>query len=512
MKINGRFDFLPPRNSVLASIVSGALIFLSFPKWNLSLLAWFAFLPLYFAVNGLGFWKSFICGWFAGLTAFCGILYWIIPTFQAAGVSIFVGLLALLLLASYLALFSGLFAAISENWFSPFSKIGYLLFAPALWTVFELLRGCLFTGFPWGLIGYSQHGRALCSIASVTGIYGISFFLLFMNGVCWILLRGKRYILLSVVLLLTVTAAHYKIPQSSDNGPDKFSVTLLQGNINQYKKWSSDYVKEILDVYESLAMQASREQTLPDNPPLVVWPETSLPGWYPHEQWLTDWLSGIVRRTARQNLVGSVTNDSGRSYNSAFLLAPDGKTMARYDKMHLVPFGEFVPMQNFLGKWIEVLNQLGGFDGGKSISVLNMPPFKLGVTICYESIFPELVRRQVLEGAEVLVNITNDGWYLDTAAQAQHFDMCAMRAIENGRYLARCANTGISGIVGPSGHVTGRTSLNTRTLLTQPVSAIRRQTFYTKHGNAFAGLCALVSAGAIIAGIRRKKDENSERN
>lgn len=257
-------------------------------------------------------------------------------------------------------------------------------------------------------------------------------------------------------------------------------------------------------------MAAQLKKSTTENPSrIVIWPETSVPGWIPNEPKMLEWASGVVKRTGAYHLIGAVTQEQGRSYNSAFLFGPDGKIEGRYDKMHLVPFGEFVPFQKILGKWIPVLNDLGGFDAGQNPRILKTPDWPVGASICYESIFPEIARRQVLEGAAVLVNLTNDGWYLDTAAPEQHFAMNVFRAVENRIGLVRAANTGISGCIDPFGKIAQMTKLNQRTILDGFVSLRREETFYTKHGDIFAWACAAASLIGIGWTFKKRKSHEN---
>ena len=287
---------------------------------------------------------------------------------------------------------------------------------------------------------------------------------------------------------------HLELPENLQS----VRIALLQGSIDQYKKWDQEYVREIKESYAGLASMIPKASVN-----LVVWPETALPGWYPQDKKVAGWLEKVVRKTRVHHLAGAVTRGEEKALNSAFLLSPDGTVLARYDKMHLVPFGEFVPMQSILGRWIAVLNELGGFTGGEGHRPLGFNGTRLGVGICYESIFPEIPRAQVRNGADILVNLTNDGWYLDTAAPEQHFAMNVFRAVENRRFLVRAANTGISGILSPSGTIVDRTRLGERTVLTGTASPRGEKTLFTRFGDWFPLLCSVSAVFGIAA--RRKK-------
>lgn len=499
---------------IALSILTGLLTALSFPKWNLWILSWVSLIPMLYAADGLNLKKSFFWGWFSGWISFCGILYWIVPTFRAAGVSTIVGILSVSLLSAYIAVYYGLFTAIFQFLLSqgsngsgtydlPQKKFriiltqGAITLSSAVWVSLEYLRTNLFGGFPWGLLGYSQwQNHRLIQISQLTGIYGVSALMVAVNLSLYICFKKRRIVSeLFFLFPLLIGSLIFMNMKTINHSPQPLlKVAVLQGNIDQYKKWGPEYVQEILSAYGELSGNARTK-----NPDLIIWPETSAPGWIPEDRGLLQWIQKRVQKTARFNLIGAVTSEGGRNYNSAFLFSPDGKISNRYDKMHLVPFGEQVPFQSILGNWIPVLNQLGGFHSGKNVTILETPKARLGTSICYEAIFPGLIRRQAHDGADILVNMTNDGWYLDTAAPEQHFSMNVFRAIENQRYLIRAANTGISGVIQPDGKILKMTKLNEKTFLTEMVSPDRVQTFYTKFGDIFAWICCGISLATILS-------------
>ena len=493
-------------------VLSGILLFLSFPKWNLGALAWFALVPLLFAAVRSGSLQAFLSGWLAGWVGFCGILYWMVPTFMAAKVPGWLGVLSVGLLAGYLALFSGAFAWSARWLHGRASAPAFAVLAAAAWVVLEAARGRLFGGFPWLLLGVSQwRAVPLIQVAEWTGVYGVSASVALVNAFLFLAVSRRRPDRLLGLMIAAVLAADLWLLRRSSDRPDEggIRVAVLQGNIDQYKKWDRSYVREILEVYSALSGEAASALAGMPEPRLIVWPETAAPGWVPNEPWLTDWLGRTVRETGCHHLVGAVSREEGGNYNSAFLIAPDGGIRARYDKIHLVPFGEFVPFQEVLGGMIAVLNDLGGFESGRESQVITVPGAAFGVSVCYEMIFPELIRRQPGAGARFLVNVTNDGWYLDTAAPEQHFAMNVLRAVENRRAVVRAANTGISGVIGPEGRVESKSVLGRREVLSAPVPFRSETTFYSRHGNAFAGACGLLLAAAVPA-IRNKKRKEHE--
>jgi apolipoprotein N-acyltransferase len=369
------------------------------------------------------------------------------------------------------------------------------------WVVVEWVRSCFLGGFPWLTLACSQwQVPKHLSLAQWGGAYAVSFLLILFNGAIAIALfswaRKPRSIAgpipaIAGLIGLTVCSVWlWRRPEIAAGDP--VPMAIVQGNIDQYKKWDRSYVEEIMSAYSALTREAARLK-----PALIVWPETAVPGWFPNEPEPTQWVKSLARQSAVSLLVGAVTREKTGDYNAAFLISPEGDWVDRYRKMHLVPFGEFVPFRRLLSPFVRVLNDLGTFDGGPSANVLQTPRARVGVSICFEGLFPHLVRRFTLNGAQVLVNITNDGWYRDTAAAEQHFSASVLRAVENQRWMVRAANTGYSGFISPRGELRSRSELLQPAVLSASPSLREDLTFYTKRGDVFVGLCAIL---LLIAG------------
>lgn len=436
------------------------------------------------------------------------MLSWIIPTFHAAQVPMWVGLLSLSALSAYLAVYYGLFACLISSYERKLGTTHWVLYGAALWTALEWFRGFFLSGFPWGLLGYAQANfPPAVQIAEWFGVFGASAGIAAVNLTIahyWMTKKWNAPGLVAAVLFFGANGILYiKETARSRNPGETISAAILQGNIDQYRKWDKAYVQDIFDSYRGLSDQAAAAQPKPD---LVVWPETAAPGWIPNDETLLSWIRETVRRTGTYHLIGAVTSDGAKSFNSAFLFGPDGNALGRYDKIRLVPFGEFVPLQALLGRWVRVLNELGGFDSGSTGALLETPKVRFGPNICYEAIFPELIRLQARQGAQLLVNVTNDGWYLNSAAPEQHFEMNALRAVENRKFLVRAANTGLSGIFSPRGDVVARTRLMERTQLSAAVPLRNDITFYTRFGNCFAWLCAALALIGTVRALRHKEN------
>jgi len=448
-------------------------------------------------------------GFLTGWIAFCGILYWIVPTFKAAGVSLFIGVCSTALLSGYIALYFGIFAGLKEKFLNWGPGILKIALCGALWGSLEYIRNGLFGGFPWGLVGYSQWKVVpVIQFSEITGVYGVSVLILMVNLMIYRVIRERNIKIVSLLLCLFPLGMNFFLLSRAKriSLEDPIPVTLLQGNVDQYKKWSQDFVSEILLTYDTLLKKGNREREVPsDENRLIVWPETSVPGWVPNEQWLVEWIQEKISQYPATHLIGAVSKIDDKNFNSAFLFSENGKVLGRYDKMHLVPFGEFVPIKSLLGKWIPVLNDLGGFDSGEKSRLLQLPKASVGVSICYEAIFSNLIRKQVKQGAELLINMTNDGWYLDTAAPEQHFSMNVFRAVENRRNFIRAANTGISGFISPIGKLLKLTRLNEEAVLNASVNPIQKMTFYSLYGDVFAWLCCLLTFAGSLGPLLKKR-------
>jgi apolipoprotein N-acyltransferase len=497
---------LGTRHWVLGTL-SAVLCILSFPDFNFSFLAWIALAPLAYAAANLKTKQAFVIGWFSGTLAYGGLLYWIIVTFRAAQQTWVLGVFCLLLLSAYLGLFWGGWA-----WFvSRTSRASSVLAAPAAaaaWVALEYLRTHLFSGFPWTLLGDSLWRQIpLIQIAAVTGVYGVSFLAAFLNAAFAAaaregFLRGRWPLALAASLLAGcwVFGAVRMRAYTQEPLQAGFKVALLQGSIDQYQKWDHRYETMIQQVYTQLTDEAAREK-----PALIVWPETSVPGFLLQAPPLREWLIGLIRRSGTAHLVGAPSKEAPKQiYNSAYVLTSEGRINGQYDKHHLVPFGEVVPWVHVLGRWISVLNDLGGFTAGSRSAVLESPIGPIGVNICYEAIFPDLVRRSARQGAGVLINLTNDGWYMRTAAPAQHFIPNIFRAVENDRWVLRANNTGITAFINPLGQVVAASPIFVPRVVQGTVIPRSQMTLYSRYGDVFAWACLVLCIAVLLRAILRR--------
>ncbi len=509
---------------ILSSLTGLALV-LVFPRFELSFLAWFAFVPLFFAVWNQPALKVAAGGFGAGFVFYFFGLNWVTNTLSNYGnIPIVLSYAILALLAAYLAFYVALFCVLTVR-FCRGQPVLLFLLAPALWTSLEWLRSThLEYGFSWLGLGYSQVANpALIQIAEITGIYGVSALIMAVNAALFAALneglargpetpfvRGTGARVLAAALLLFFCAAGYgavalKRWEAFASGEPAVTVGLAQGNIDQAIKWDPRFQDQVLDTYKNLTLQAAQAK-----PDLIVWPEAAIPFFYPLDEQGSAVVESIVDRAGTPLLFGSPFKLDGKDgpvlYNSAYLLSPHGNIGGRYDKKHLVPFGEFVPFQNVLWFVQKMVEGVGNFGRGEEMTLFDLDPHRFGVSICFEITFPDLVREPVRRGAHFLVNITNDAWFGNSAASYQHMAMAAMRAVENRVPIVRAANTGVTGTLDPSGRMRQRTELFTEAMvLTGIVPNTGGRTFYSRHGDVFSFLCIGVTV-LLLAFFRRLSD------
>jgi|CXWL01.1.fsa_nt_gi apolipoprotein N-acyltransferase len=498
------------------ALVSGALLALSFPRYGHPAFGWIALVPLLLAVSG---WnghtdrlrgrpplRAFSLGLLTGLVYFIGTVYWtgtVIATFGEVPTPI--AMFAMLLLAAYLALYPAVTALVVARLVSTMGARALLL-APAAWVSTEYLRGWLFGGFPWVPLGNSQVTvLPVAQLASLLGVYGLSLLVAFVNaGVAYALVstgRSRMRTSASVALVLVVVGGWgaLRVREGAllrDGEPVR--VGLVQGNIDQADKWKPSEARRIFTTY--LAMT---RDVVARGAQYVIWPESSTPFMFEEDAVGGAGIRDLARELRVPVLFGSDQIERGgvaKMYNAAFQVAPDGQTAAVYRKMHLVPFGEFIPAKGWLYFVSPLVESLAEFVPGAAMVMLPTRGHLSSTAICYEVVYPALIREAVLNGSELLTTITNDAWYGRSSAPYQHFALASMRAIEQGRYLARAANTGISGVVDPYGRVVRASGVFEQIGMVENVRFIRSRTVYSRIGDVAAYLAMLVTLLALAAG------------
>ncbi len=486
-----------PINGFLAAACSGLLLALSFPTPAYAILAWVALVPLLATSEEHPFKK----GCLAGFVFFAIVLYWLnIVMTTYGGLSMALSVAAYLLLVAYLSLYFG-----TAVWLACRLKrvkgLSFALTLPVIWVGLEFVRAFLLTGFPWATVGYSQQNLQMIQSADLFGVYGLSYLVLFTNAVVAegvLALRESRRLpygaVLIMVCLLVLNAGYgiFRLEQPLDEREAQATVAVIQGNIDQSIKWNPAYLESSIATYRQLSLQADT-QTATD---LVIWPEAATPFYFQNGGPLAGKVHALPRQLDSYLLFGSPAyqgGDGNRSFlNSAFLLSPSGEVAGRSDKIHLVPFGEYVPMSALLPFINKLVVGIGDFSPGE-VTSLEMADQQLGVLVCYEAIFPELAQRFVKDGSDLLINITNDAWFGRSSAPAQHLAMVRFRAIENRVWIARAANTGISAFVTPSGQILHPSSLFERAYLVSKVGFGAEPGWYARAGNLFPAIFLFIS-------------------
>ena len=457
--------------------------------------------------------RGFLLGLAAGAVCFGGTLYWLVETMTTFGeLPVPLAVIAAALLVAYLALFPATFAVLVVRFRRSFGPTGLLLAVPA-WVATELGRQYVWDGFPWELLGYSQATwLPVAQIASLAGVYGLSALLALTSTAAALLIvdRSRRtWIAAAATVLLVAAGAVWGASRlatsrlTAEGTP--VTVGVLQGNIEQEQKWDPKLVDEISTRYLEMTRSA-----LAAGATFVLWPESATPYLFERDAVR----AGAVRRLAREAkatlLVGSdqlepllmAAKDGARPrpkyYNAAFLVKPDGMIGAVYRKMHLVPFGEYVPLKRLLF-FVDAITGFPDFTAGGESVLLPVGDHLASTAICYEVIYGDSIRESVRRGSELLTTITNDAWYGRSSAAYQHWEQASMRAIENGRYLARAANTGISGFVDPYGRVLERSDLFEQRTLLHEVRFLTGRTIYWYIGDLVAWLSLALVGAALLA-------------
>jgi apolipoprotein N-acyltransferase len=516
-----RFSFSALKNSwplrFLLAGISGLLNVTIFPRIDLSWLCWIALVPLLVAGScEKRLLRAFLTGSLAGAIFFLGNCYWIINVLiQYGGLPPLGAFFCLLLLVAFLACFYGAFL-LAFCWMVRFSPISGLTAAPFFWVGLEYLRTYLLTGFPWSLMGYALVDQgAIVLLSRWTGVYGLSWLVLSINcAAVWLAVnpsrtRRFRRVLAGMALVLAVAALSLIKVDGIQSAGD--SVRIVQPNLSPDQVWTEPEKTNTLDSLGRLSLEgrpAVPRGGGPASPGLLVWPETPAPFYFHHDSDFRARMRELARQSGEVFVFGFVDlRPSERAelpdpYNSLAVVSPRGEMLSQYDKIHLVPFGEYIPYPRLFFFIEKISTEAGNFIPGTTRSMADLGARgKMGAFICYEAIFPDLVRRFVREGATVLVNITNDGWFGDSAAPHQHLNMARLRAVENNRYLVRAANNGISAIIDPQGKVLARTRTNEKTALSGTFSFQSETTFYSHHGDVFAWACVLTAAGMAFLGI-----------
>lgn len=528
----------------LLTLMSACLQVMIFPLPGFYLLCWVALAPLFVALlearrpETLQLelagdkllpatpWQGFLLAYVCGILWYGGTCYWIFDTMHKyGGLNVVISALLLLAYCLVMGLHHGLFGLLVGLLASSRGSLRRfaLALAPVLWVTVELARTRII-GVPWNLLGTVQVDNIpLARIATVTSVYGISFEIALVNAALaasWLMPRGRRWKMLAACVAVAAMLQAGRWLPHAPNPADHHAVLVQENLAVTEEPWTDDYYRQRMKEFSDLSFVGPGSKA-----DLIVWPEAPSP-FNTRDPFFREALSGVARQSQAWVVAGSLGYDdpmmqgkgmaqgmqmngqgsqgqaSARSdaiYNSAALVNPAGDWTGRYDKVHLVPFGEYVPFRRFLPFMDMLAKEVGDFDHGSSRQPLQAGNTRLGVFICYESVFPDEVRQFAGNGAQVFVNISNDGWYGDSGAWAQHLLQARMRAMENHRWLLRDTNTGLTAAIDPDGSIVAEAPRKQRTRLEAPYALLDDTTFYTRHGDWFACLCAIISIGAVAA-------------
>jgi len=474
----------------------------AYPPLPFGFVIYFALVPLIFALENQGLSDAFKIGYVFGLVSNSVLLFWI------GWATVLGAVAAILLLCFYTAFLSWFYVWVQKKWGS-----NSLFFLPFLWTAMEYVRSLTEISFPWLNLAYTQtYYLKLIQYASFTGNYGVSFWIVCLNVIIYLAIKNRKKIswAISIFAILIILPYIYgwhefRVLRSVISEKDDVGIALLQGSIDPKVKWDQKFLDYNIQTFIQMSKKSAKK-----NVDLIVWPETAAPCYLASESLYMNEVQATSDSLNVPLLVG--TNDyeakeNGRIayYNSVFLFTPKGGYPQIYNKIHLVPFSEKIPYDEKLHISDKVQLGQSDFSSGESLTILHTSEREFATLICFESVYPALVRSFVRRGAEFLVNITNDAWFGKTHGPFQHAQIAVFRAIENRISIARCANSGVSMFVDPLGRVKSATKIFVRTTVIGQIPLKLKDTFYTKHGDWFAQGCFLVSFFLISACLIKRR-------
>ncbi len=504
-------------SNLLLSIISGLFLFFSFPPYNLSLFSYIAFVPLFFVINRASKGWAFLFSYLSGIIFFCFSLFWLTKVTVAGW------LVLCLYLGLYFAFFGLLAYFCLRSLISKNRKFYLLVILPSIWIGLEFIRSHLLTGFGWNCLGYSQFKNlALIQIADFSGVYGVSFVIMLINCIFWMFSKEvmsnkagiyKKIIYLAISLIFILGGVlGYGLLRLNGNFTNKetLRVSVVQPNIAQNLKWNPYARDYILEQLCDLSLEAAG-----DNPDIIIWPESALPVYVEIDSQDLDLVSELARSLNTHLLTGIVRVKEDEFYNSAILISPKAKLLTLYDKLHLVPYGEFIPFRK-LTPFLASVVGIGDFSRGSSYTIFNLKNISFAVLICFEDAFSNLSREFVNKGASILVNITNDAWFDKRAEPEQHLSQSVFRAVENRISVVRCANTGISGLINAQGKIekllTDESGLETAVSDFETfnvASSSDYKTYYNRHGDLFVLACIVLAIIMILKSMQIKVKRKS---
>ncbi len=490
----------------LLPVLTGLMLAAALPRIDQGYLAWVAFIPLIcFTLKTQTCLRAFFGGFLSGAVSIVVLMIWIPTVLLRYGeLPIALAWTAFALMIAMLACYPAAACAVTKHLVRRGGN-AYILLFPAIWIVMEYTQTISpFGGLPWTLAGYSQSGySSLIQIADVTGVFGISFLLLWTNTtIAWFMFhKGSRkrasLCLLAAALMIAACGLYGSISlRRWESVGGNFRAAILQGNIS-YEDPESALSNMFRRGYVQMADKLS-----PHGANLLVLPESPTPVAFQYDASYRTALEALARRYSLglifNNIRSAETGGSWKYFNSAYFLDGTGSLAGIYDKIHLVPFGEYIPLKKLFFFAETITKDVGEFEPGKDYRIINIGSHPANAIVCFEAVFPDLVRRFVDQGSQLIVNMTNDGWYGNSSAPYQHLAIARFRAVENRRFLIRAANTGISGIIEPSGKMQSSTALLQEAISEGAFAFLKEKTLYTRYGNVLVFLCAIISCAAWI--------------
>ena len=448
-------------NYMILSAISGIMLVLAFPKFGIYPLAYVALVPLLLALRrSRSIFDAALCGMLFGAIFFGGVLFWLNTLSRWAGPWANISWMSL---AVFQALFLAVFAGTSK-YISKYSRKLDIIMTPLLWTAVEWTRSLGPFGVTGGGLGYSQTSfLPILQLASLAGIYGITFLIVMVNEAVVEFVVDKNMKVLAaafLILIMVIGFGEYRINAFRDTGKG-IKIAVVQGNIPQDEKMDFRSIYRIVDDQEILSKKA-----LTSKPDIIIWPETAVTTYLFDSVMIRAQIADLVEKSRAYYLIGTPYREGDKIYNSVAAFSKNGDYLGRYDKQRLVPFGEYLPLRPLL---YPVLRDLSLFekdyDSGRDPRIIDLGIAKVGAVICFESTFPRTVKDKIKRGAQFILVATNDAWFFDSAAPYQHIEAAQMRAAENGVYVVQAANTGISAIIDPLGRVVKRTGVGRTEIL-----------------------------------------------
>ncbi|MFZ5518303.1 MAG: apolipoprotein N-acyltransferase [Candidatus Zhuqueibacterota bacterium] len=508
------------KKKLFCSLLTGVLLSFAFPPFRMGFLAYFALIPFLFVLEEVDYKESIRWGFLFGLFVNIGTLYWINWVTVPGAIG------AILYLPVYFVIYSVLHTFIRKR----LGNGQIYMWVPFLWTGMEYFRSLGVLGFPWNSLAYTQsYYLSLIQYVSYTSVYGVTFWVVLINVIILMLIKNiagnyRRTIVYFIVLILLFILpwlyGKMVIPDDEAVPDEDIRVALIQGNIDPYLKWDDAFLQENLKIYDKLTRQSAAL-----SPQLIIWPETAIPDYFRSSKLYLNGVKSLLADINVPLITGAPDyrfkeNNEYITFNAVFLVRPNRSDLQIYHKIHLVPFGERVPFTErfqLLKAFLERFEMgEGNFSEGDEIVSFKVPlvpsdslsqkepgrEFIMApAVVCFESVFPELVRKFILNGSDILIVITNDAWFERSSAPYQHARMAVFRAIENRVSIARCANTGVSMFIDPYGRTLSATPIFEEKVLVDTIPLRTQTTFFTRFGNVFTIAVSLINLAPLLAAL-----------